>query len=165
MNMTIDSLQLLQQLAARGTKSKPGSSEAADGEDYRSVLARLEAGQKEWQQTLDTYDLAKYTITMTDSFWTNKTGQQDLLLKRLQRQQQQENQQSLNTLMTHLMTLQRANLSAARSGSLDAASARSLNQEINRALQGTFMLTVLNMNLGASGFGSGFSAAVDFSKL
>ena len=162
MGTTIDSLQLLQQLQATGQSSKKEKdSTTAEGADYRSVLAKIEAEEKEWQQTLDNYDRAKAVLSMADSFWAGKTEHQDYMLKYMQRQQQQENQQSLNSLMTHLMTLQRANFSAARSGTLDADSAFTINQQINKALQGTFMLTVMNMNRGFSGL----NASVDFSKL
>ena len=165
MGMTIDSLQLLQQLAAKGLTAESSKAEkgtgTAKGEDYQSVLARIEAEEKEWQQTLDNYERTKATLSMADSFWAGKTENQNFMLKYMQRQQQQENQKTLNSLMTHLMTLQRVNFSAAKSGTLDADSAFTINQQINKALQGTFMLTVMNMNHGFSGL----NASIDFSKL
>jgi len=155
MSTTLDSLRLLEQTASldksiSGRSRHSSKTSVADKEDYASVLARVEAEEAEWQKTLEQYDLAQYKISMMDNFWTGSTKHQDYIFKRFQRQQQQANQAAITDLLTNLMTLQRVQQYAAKNGTMDKEAANAIHQQLNTAVQNTFMLSLMNMNLGSS---------------
>lgn len=148
MGVTLDSLGLLKQLSAK-TPAVAGRSEAAAGkDDYAAVLAKAEAAEAEWQQTLRDYDLQKYKLSLADSFWTDSTKSQNFAIKYLQSEQKKANQASLTNLLGHLMTLQRVSQYAAANGTMDTETANAIGRDINTAMQNTFMLSLMNMNIG-----------------
>lgn len=163
MGVTLDSLGLLKQLSAKASAGNGEHSRTADGsgkDDYASVLARVEAEEAEWQKTLRDYDMQKYKLSLADSFWTDSTKHQDFVLKYMQGEQKKANQASITNLLSNLMTLQRVQQYAAANGTMDRETAAAIGRDINTAMQTTFMLSLMNMNIGN---GNSLSPATGFS--
>lgn len=157
-----DSLKYMQQLrelaesSVTAARAKAQKQAAEEEKDYKSIFAKIQKEQEEWDAKMKELDIAQYKIEAMDSFWSDRHKYNNLAYRYALREQQAQNQKSINSLVSDITSLQRQNLTGLANGDIDAKSAVELNKSLNTALQSVVMLSLMNSTAMQSSMNRGF---------
>ena len=157
-----DSLKYMQQLrelaesSVTAARAKSQKQAAEEEKDYKSIFAKIQKEQEEWDAKMKELDIAQYKIEAMDSFWSDRHKYNNLAYRYALREQQAQNQKSINSLVSDITSLQRQNLTGLANGDIDAKSAVELNKSLNTALQSVVMLSLMNSTAMQSSMNRGF---------
>ena len=157
-----DSLKYMQQLrelaesSVTAARAKSQKQESEEERDYKSVFAKIQKEQEEWDAKMKELDIAQYKIEAMDSFWSDRHKYNNLAYRYALREQQSQNQKAINSLVSDITSLQRQNLTGLANGDIDAKSAVELNKSLNTALQSVVMLSLMNSTAMQSSMSKGF---------
>ena len=157
-----DSLKYMQQLrelaesSVTAARAKAQKQAAEEEKDYKSIFAKIQKEQEEWDAKMKELDIAQYKIEAMDSFWSDRHKYNNLAYRYALREQQAQNQKSINSLVSDITSLQRLNLTGLANGDIDAESAVELNKSLNTALQSVVMLSLMNNSAMQSSMSKGF---------